>query len=259
MTGAAMRGIRRALKRLGFDAVRFPEHHPGHKRVKLLNHYGVDQIFDVGASFGGYARELRDFGYRGDIVSFEPLSQPYAVLRDRAEVDPRWTAVNLALGSTTTTAAMNVAANSSSSSFLPMRDAHLRAAPWAAYTGQEEVSVTRLDDIFEMYRTGDVPFLKMDVQGYEQQVLDGATVSLPVVRGVQLEMSLVPLYGDGWLFTQAMLHLEAAGFTLVSIEPGFYNHETGQLLQADGIFMRSHRPLPTRPGTLSMLLEPGPA
>ena len=239
MRRVAVRQIRRMLRRLGVDVVRYPEHHPGHKRVRLLNHYGIDQVFDVGANSGGYARELREFGYQGDIVSFEPLAEPYARLRETAALDARWTAVNLALGAATTTAPMHVAANSTSSSLLPMNDAHRRAAPWATYIGVQEVSVTRLDDIFDEYRKGSISFLKMDVQGYEEHVLDGATRSLPVVRGVQLEMSLVPLYADVWMLTEAVLYLQEAGFDLVSLEPGFYDHETGQLLQADGIFMRS--------------------
>ncbi len=232
--------LRRLLRRVGVDVVHYPEHHPGHKRVRLLNHHGVDHVFDVGANSGGYARELREFGYRGDIVSFEPLAEPYRRLREIADVDPRWTAVNVALGAASTTAQMNVAANSASSSFLPMKDAHRRAAPWASYVGREDVSVTRLDDVFDVYCKGSVPFLKMDVQGYEEQVLQGATLSLHLVRGVQLEMSLVPLYERGWVFAEAIF-LEEAGFTLASLEPGFYDHETGQLLQVDGIFMRSPR------------------
>ena len=241
MRQVAVKRLRKVLQRLGVDAVRYPEHHPGHKRVLLLHHYGVDEVFDVGANSGGYARELREFGYRGHIVSFEPLAEPYARLQEIADLDPRWTAVNLALGADTTTAPMHVAANSASSSLLLMNDAHRRAAPWATYIGEQEVSVTRLDDIFDAYRKGSVPFLKMDVQGYEEQVLEGAELSLPVVRGVQLEMSLVPLYDHAWLFTEAVLSMEEAGFDLVSLEPGFYNHETGRLLQADGIFMRSRR------------------
>lgn len=239
MRQLAVRQLKRMLRRLGVEVLRYPEHHPGHKRARLLNHYGIDQVLDVGANSGGYARELRAFGYQGDIVSFEPLAEPYARLREMAALDARWTAVNLALGAATSTALMHVAANSTSSSLLPMNDAHRRAAPWATYIGEQEVSVTRLDDIFDDYRKGSVPFLKMDVQGYEEQVLEGATLSLSVVQGVQLEMSLVPLYAHAWMLTEAVLHLEKAGFDLVSLEPGFYDHETGQLLQADGIFMRS--------------------
>lgn len=238
MRQVAVRQLRRMLRRLGVDVVRYPEHHPAHKRARLLNHYGVDQVFDVGANSGGYARELREFGYQGDIVSFEPLTEPYARLKEMAAGDAHWTAVNLALGATTATAAMHVAANSTSSSLLRMNDAHRRAAPWATYIGEQEVSVTRLDDIFDDYRQGKVPFLKMDVQGYEEHVLEGATHSLPAVRGVQLEMSLVALYADAWMLTEATLYLVEAGFDLVSLEPGFYDRETGQLLQVDGIFMR---------------------
>ena len=242
MTPAHSRWLRRILKRCGMDVVRYPDHHAGYRRARLLDHYRIDQVYDVGANSGGYGRELREFGYGGEIVSFEPLAGPYALLRAVADRDPRWTAVNLALGAASSTAQMNVAANSASSSFLPMRDAHRRAAPWATYVGREEVSVTTLDAVFARYRNGTVPFVKMDVQGYEEQVLEGAALSLPMLRGVQLEMSLVPLYDGAWVFTDAVHYFEAAGFDLVSLEPGFYDRATGQLLQADGVFMRALRP-----------------
>jgi FkbM family methyltransferase len=245
MRSAASRCVRALLRRFGVDIVHYPHHHAGHKRVRLLHHYGIDQVFDVGASSGGYGRELREFGYRGEIVSFEPLGTPYAQLRHVAALDARWTAVNVALGAVKNTAHMNVAANSASSSFLPMKDAHERAAPWARYVGEESVSVVTLDDVFDHYRKGTSPFLKLDVQGYEEQVLDGASRALRHVRGVQLEMSLVPLYEGTWLFTEAVQYFQRAGFGLVSLEPGFYDRGTGQLLQTDGVFMRSpEEPLP---------------
>ena len=239
MTSAHTRFLRRVLRRVGVDVLRYPEHHVAHKRVRLLHHHGVDQVFDVGANAGGYGAELREFGYRGEIVSFEPLAGPYARLRRLADADSRWTAINLALGAANATALMNVAANTASSSFLPMEKTHRRAAPWAGYVGQEDVTVTRLDDVFDRYRNGSVPFLKLDVQGYEEQVLEGATSSLRRVQGVQAEMSLVPLYEGAWAFTEAVAYFQASGFSLASLEPGFYDRDTGQLLQADGIFMRA--------------------
>ena len=238
MTAGRHRWTRRALRRFGFDVIRYPEHLVAHKRVRLLQHHDIGQVFDVGANTGGYGRELREFGYQGQIVSFEPLAEPYAQLRKIADADPRWTAVKVALGPSSTRARMNVAANSTSSSLLPMRTAHRRAAPWATYVGEEDVSVTTLDDVFPRYGDGTAPFLKMDVQGYEEQVLAGAAESLARIQGVQLEMSLVPLYDGSWLFTDALRHLEATGFVLVSLEPGFYDRTTGRLLQVDGVFMR---------------------
>jgi len=97
----------------------------------------------------------------------------------------------------------------------------------------------RLDEIFDRHFDQNCALLKMDVQGYEEAVLRGAHRSLSMVRGVQLELSLVPLYEGAWSFSDAVEHFQASGFELVSLEPGFYDHSTGRLLQVDGIFMRS--------------------
>ena len=226
------------LRRCGLDVVRYPRDQPGHKRVALLRHYSIGVVFDVGANDGGYARELRQFGYRGHVVSFEPLAGPYERLRRSSAGDAAWTVVNVALGERDERTTINVAANSASSSFLPMHHAHRVAAPHATYIGTEAVDVRRLDDVFARYcGDGDV-FLKMDVQGYEQQVLHGGDRALPLMRGVQVEMSLVPLYEGAWSFTDALQFFTAAGFELVSLEPGFSDPATGRLLQVDGVFMR---------------------
>lgn len=148
-------------------------------------------------------------------------------------------ALNVALGTTNTTAHINVAANTASSSFLPMKVAHERAAPWAHYVGREEVWVTTLDDIVDTYCSIGTPFLKMDVQGYEQHVLEGAKLSLHRLQGIQLEMSLLPLYEGAWVLSEALHYFEREGFELVTLEPGFSDRSTGRLLQADGVFMRS--------------------
>lgn len=231
--------VRNLLRRSGIDVVRYPEHHVAHKRVLLLNHYGIDLVFDVGANDGGYGSELRRFGYDGRVVSFEPLAMPYARLQELARADGKWTVVNVALGDARARAEINVAVNSTSSSFLPMQAAHRTAAPWATYAGTEQVSVICLDDIFRTHYKGSRSLLKIDVQGYEEHVLRGAARSLPLIQGVQLEMSLVPLYEGTWGFLDAVEYFGAEGFDLVSLEPGFYDRATGRLLQVDGIFMRA--------------------
>lgn len=238
MHEASKRVIRNLLKRLGVDIIHYPRDRVGYKRAQLLHHYGIDLVLDVGANDGGYGKELREFGYQGKLVSFEPLAQPYALLQQLARADDGWVVVNAALGASRTEMQINVAANSSSSSFLPMHDSHRLAAPWAGYIGTEEVTMMRLDDISDSYCEGNVVFLKMDVQGYEQEVLRGGTNTLSVIRGVQLEMSLVPLYEGSWSYRDALDTLLDASFELVSLEPGFYDRSTGRLLQVDGVFMK---------------------
>lgn len=81
-------------------------------------------------------------------------------------------------------------------------------------------------------------YLKIDVQGFELEVLKGATAILSKVKVVQLEMSFVPMYKNGPLFGEILSFLDMIGFELYTIIPEFRNEISGRLLQADGIFVR---------------------
>lgn len=235
--------MRGALHRCGADIIRYPGRHPGARRVHLLNHYGVTVVIDVGANDGGYARELREFGYRGRIVSFEPLGDVYHRLSEAASRDDHWVAIRSAVGDTTGRVVMNVAGNSTSSSVLPMLETHEKCAPSSEYVGTEDVPIVRLDDVWSDHtNASDVTFLKVDTQGFERQVLDGALQSLPYFMGIQLELSFVPLYEGAMLFPEAMERLTSTSFDLVSLEPGFSDPASGRMLQADGVFMRRGNP-----------------
>ena len=214
------------------------QRHPGWRRQRLLAMHGVDAVIDVGAARGGFAGELREFGYDGAIVSFEPLSAAYAGLAAAAAGDPRWTVVNQALGAEAARQTINVASNSDSSSMLPMRDEHVSAAPQVTYVGSEEIDVARLDDVAPSHLPSDsVPFLKIDTQGYERQVLEGGRETLARCVGLQLELSLVPLYEGAMLVDEAVSMAYDEGFVLAAVTPGF-SDPGGALLQVDGVFFR---------------------
>jgi len=231
---------------LGKLAVAMLEHapyivtrHPASRRQQLLARAGVDVVLDVGAAAGAYAGTLRAFGYRGRIVSFEPVAETFAALRARSAGDPLWDARNCALGDAAGTATISLAGDSSS--LLPMGEAHRRAAPDVLVTGEQAVTVERLDDIAgEVIGAGTAPFLKLDTQGFERQVLAGAAATLPSVVGLQLELSFVELYRGSMLVDEAVSWAYGNGFVLVGIERGFIA-PTGQALQADGIFLRRER------------------
>lgn len=231
--------VKRALNRLGVDIVRYPNNAPGHRRSKLLRQYDIGIVFDVGANAGQYAEELRRHGYDQRIVSFEPLTEAYRTLEKRAARDPLWTTVNVALGEEAGKGTINVSGNSYSSSMLDMLPAHTRAAPESAYVGHQTVDITTIDDVFGHYSRSECKaFLKIDAQGFERQVLRGASASIARLAGVQLEMSLVMLYEGSMLLPEAMAAMGGAGFSLMSIELGVADDSTGQLLQCDGVFLR---------------------
>jgi FkbM family methyltransferase len=219
-------------RRFGFDIARFD-------RGKLLAHQRISLVFDVGANIGQYASELRALGYAGRIVSCEPLGQAFQHLAGKAAKDPNWVALNCAPGDVDGTTSIHVAANSASSSVLEMMPRHAEAAPHSAYQGVEQVRMARLDSIFDEHlRPQDRVFLKLDVQGYERFVLAGAEKSLGRLQGIQLEMSLVPLYRGESTYMELLAEMKGRGFELMAIEPAFRDPRSGQLLAVDGVFFR---------------------
>ncbi len=228
------------LRRSGYDLVRFDQDHPLWRRLRLMESAAIDLVLDVGGGRGEYGVTLRQFGYGGRIVSFEPLSDAFRDLSRAAEIDPLWRAENFALGDADETRAINVASNSASSSFLAMLPQHVESAPQSAYVGTERVRVRTLNEVFaEHAGAGDRVFLKIDTQGYEERVLRGGVEALDDIALVQMEACLCPLYEGNLMVADAISLMAGMSFTLVSIEPGFADPRTGRQLQADLVFAKA--------------------
>lgn len=223
------------LARRGLEVRR----HSSWRRQAMLTKHDVDLVLDVGAADGGYGTSLRKFGYTGRIVSFEPLSASFESLTAIIKDDPAWTAHHLALGAESGSATINIASNRASSSFRPMLDSHRAATPAVDFVAQETVTVSRLDDLDDEHLTSARrPFLKVDTQGFEREVLAGATNLISRCVGLQLELSFIPLYDGGMLVDEAVAWAYDQGFHLVNIEQG-YAAPSGEILQVDGVFVRS--------------------
>jgi FkbM family methyltransferase len=235
------RALKRLLNRAGVDVVRYRPVPPHlERRAHLLARFAPTVVLDVGANAGIYGGEIREIGYRGRIVSFEPLSQAFAALAGRAARDGKWEAVNAALGAEPGQAVLNVAGNSWSSSLRPMLDVHLAAAPESRYVGTETVRVDTLDAVFARHvRPDDRVWLKIDTQGYERDVLSGAAESLPRIETVEVEMSPMGLYEGEALFTEMFDWLVARGLDCVHLQPGLVDPADERLLSLDGCFHRT--------------------
>ena len=197
VTTGAKKVIRGTLRPLGLELVRWNSQSSQEVALAtMLALHRIDIVLDVGANEGYFARSLRKVGFRGRIVSFEPGSVAYELLQRSANEDPLWSvAPRAALGNQVGEVQLNVSSNDGlSSSLLPMLENLRRSAPSAAYAGSEVVPVTTLDEATCGFLSAtERVFLKIDVQGYEMQVLEGAKKLLPRIVGAQLETSFVPL------------------------------------------------------------------
>jgi len=209
-------------------------------RTQLIAEQGIDTVLDVGANEGRFARRLRDEGFTGRIVSFEPLSSAFALLASASAADPKWECLRLALGATTGKATLNVAGNLASSSFLPMDSGLSQMDPRLAYTGTEECSLSTLDVLAaDLFQQEERLYLKLDVQGFELEVLRGADVTLDRVHAFDVELSLTQLYEGAPLMDEVVAYLAERDYALLRTEPAYVHPRTHEPLQVDGLFVRN--------------------
>ena len=187
----------------------------------LLN---VDCVLDVGANRGQYGTFLRrEVGYTGHIASFEP--QP-ACLRDleaKASRDPLWKIYGFALGSESGQARLNIMRTSEFTSFLsPDSSAVPMLAERNTVVQVETVQVKRLDDVIGKVRAASScrsVYLKLDTQGYDLEVIKGASATLESIAALQTEVSVLPIYGrmPDWL--TSFHTLKVHGFDVTGLFP----------------------------------------
>jgi FkbM family methyltransferase len=228
--------VNAALRNIGLRVTRFPPP-ADRRRIRLLQSHAIDTVIDIGANAGQYASLLRLLGYRGRIASYEPLPDAFQRLQAAAAADSAWTVVQKAVGDASGTLTLRVARNSVSSSVLEMSERHVEAEPESQAVGSVAVSSISLAEIIESAGAANL-MVKIDTQGYERQVLASGAASLRSVRLFEIEMSLVELYSGQALFREIDAKMLEAGFRLASIEEGFFDKNTGELLQMDAIYAR---------------------
>ena len=221
------------------DKIKYRLNRPLKRRKKLLSHFKITKILDVGANTGQYAQELRKINFEGEIISFEPISSVFNLLQKNLKKDLKATQKNFALGNKNEIKTINIAKNLASSSFFSRASHLVEKSKQTEYISEEKVEIKTLDSIYDsICDSNDVVFLKLDTQGYEKNILQGATESLKKIKGIQIELAIKPSYNDAPEFKEIYKHLEENGFKLYSVEEGFEDDETGQLLEVDGVFFK---------------------
>lgn len=207
------------------------------RRLRILQNFEIDLVLDVGANAGQFATDLRQSGYGGRIVSFEPMSAAFQTLDARASDDPLWSCVNAALGEEDGSASIHVSENSFSSSLLEACDWSLDVEASIRSVSDEQVQVRRLDGLFdEIVRPGERVFMKVDTQGFEIPVIRGALGALKRLPLVQLEVSFRPVYVNEAPAHHVMALMAGLGYRVVLVDEGWEDPVTAEVLQADILF-----------------------
>jgi FkbM family methyltransferase len=230
--------LKRAARHLGYEVRQYtPLRSLAAARRHLLEALEIDVVVDVGANAGQYGELLRREGFRGRLVSLEPVPEAYEQLSARAAADGAWTALRVAASDRDGELALNVTRDSRSSSVLTRNDRFADQPGWAPREVQH-VTGRRLESLAgEILRAGERAYLKLDVQGYERPVIEGAGRALHRFGALELELSLAPLYEDQALLVDMLPLLAARAFHPVSLEPILLDDD-GRLMEMDGIFVR---------------------
>lgn len=211
--------------------------------VNLINDLDINVVLDVGANRGQYALELRENGYTGRIVSFEPVPESAAVLAEHASHDPQWQVHQCALGDADDTLEINVAPGQGRlSSLLPATDLGRGWGPGAAPTHTTQVPVRRLQDLFDDL-VSDVPnprvYLKLDTQGYDPRAFAGAGDRIRDIAAMQSEVSILALYDGMPHYTDQLSTYENAGFGIAGLYPVILDQPSGRVIEFDALLVRT--------------------
>lgn len=235
--------VRSAVNRLGYDVVRLRNSHASLSThlANVLQVHGIDCVLDVGANAGQYGQFLRELGFKGHIVSFEPVKEVFNRLTEAAKGDSRWHCYDLALGDRDETRTMNVYSSTVFSSFLEATDYSKRIWKSLEDVRSEDVAVVRLDTIFEdlKRRTRCRSFyLKMDTQGFDKNVFAGAQGSLADVRALQSELSFIPVYKGNPSAYEMLAAFHAHGFQISGMYPINRDNTSLAVIEYDCVLVR---------------------
>lgn len=213
----------------------------GHLR-NLLRELRIECVLDVGANSGQFGRALREMGFSGRIISFEPMNQARSALEGLAKDDPCWEILPVALGSEAEKKTLKVFSDDTFSSLHGIKDTGVEIfGEYVTVAREQEVSVECLDTLWPKLFTGNkypVVLLKTDTQGHDLQVLQGAGISLGKVSAVLTEAAIEPIYENAPVLSEIASYLEERGFHPSGFYPLSHRPDSLAMIELDAFFVR---------------------
>lgn len=206
-----------------------------HAPVFIERH--LNSVVDVGANRGQFTLLMAGLYPEARILAFEPLMQPFRKLLDVTANLPRVRSFNSAIGPDRTTLPMNVSKRDDSSSLLPISAMQEKIFPNTGHDRIDHVRVAPLGDFLDDIDLERPSLLKIDVQGFELEVLKGSAACLDFFDSIYVEASFVQLYNGQPFASDIIDYLHQRDFRL----RGIYNLSQmtdGRAVQADFLFDR---------------------
>jgi FkbM family methyltransferase len=199
----------------------------------------IGTVLDVGANEGQFVKVARVLFPQAPILAFEPNPHLRPALEDLLSASGTGALLPLACGREEGVLPLYLTKFSPSASLLQPTAWHIPDFPAAEIGETVEVTVKRLDDVVLASELARAPYLlKLDVQGFELEVLQGATGILPDVAVILCEVNAEGFYTGQAGFEQIYLFLREHGFKLVDIGEPIRARGTGEVLYFDVAFLK---------------------
>ena len=209
---------------------------------KWLKNYDFKSVLDVGANQGQFAYRIRSLFPEILICSFEPIPGLFDQLNEHFRYDKAFMGFNYALGETEQRHVMYLNEFSPSSSLLELAPEHKKHFNFATKETPVEIRVTTLDKICAGLELPSPVLIKIDVQGYEEQVIAGGSQTLKKCFLVIIEVSFRELYQNQPSFDSIYRKMTTLGFKYVGNFEQLLSPVDGEILQADALFMNINLP-----------------
>ncbi|MEQ9623696.1 FkbM family methyltransferase [Coleofasciculus chthonoplastes] len=204
-----------------------------------LHELNIKTVLDIGAHAGISAVTIHSVFPKAQIYSFEPLPICFHKLQMRMAGVKNFKGFNIALGDCSSTLPLDCNSFTPSSSFLKMTDLHKTEFPYTRHSQPLRVKVERLDTLAEQLTIIDPLWIKIDVQGYEEKVMQGGEKTIQRAKLIIIETSFQKLYEGQPLFDNIYNHLIKYGFNYFGSIDQLRSRKNGQVLQEDSIFMKN--------------------
>lgn len=207
---------------------------------RALNACSQPFIVEVGAFYPGHTVEkVRADGHDADFILFEPSSFGSDGLRKAYGEDPHITVEQLAVGDFDGEITFTENDYGGASSVLNMSPEAQKEYTWMSRTRKGVVPCVRLDSYFKKHPHRDIDLLIVDVQGYEDRVLQGASETLVRTRNCLVEVSMMSSYEGGARPEKTLQLLTDAGFDPVGNALVWGSSATGDLWELDMLFRKA--------------------
>lgn len=179
----------------------------------------IDTIFDVGCNCGEWTRMAREFFPGANLHAFEIIPEVYRKFINSQEINQQIVANNFGLGSKIGTILMKycTANDRYSTSLIKLSPGTVANIP---FVWRDCLTVTG-DAYVKMHNINYIDFLKLDVEGAENSVLEGFSEMLKNknIGMIQFEYGIANI-ASKWLLMDAYELLTPLGFRLGKLGPG---------------------------------------